>query len=158
MGHKNKISMRIEWGDTDPARIVYYPQYFRWFDVAGHRLFDELGLSQNEMAKRGEAGMPIVEAHAEFKRMKSVLLLIGALGLVLFAVGSSMLARRVARPLDLLVADSDNNRILAYPPAAGPDGRGTAVRKARRFRRNGAGLRHTAYRRPATICRCRKRR
>ena len=68
MGHKHQIKLRIEWGDTDPARIVYYPQYFRWFDNAGHRLFDSLGLSQGEMAKRGEAGMPIIEAHAEFKR------------------------------------------------------------------------------------------
>ena len=68
MGHKQQIRMRIEWGDTDPARIVYYPQYFRWFDVAGHRLFDSLGISQGEMARRGAAGLPIVEAHAQFKR------------------------------------------------------------------------------------------
>jgi diguanylate cyclase (GGDEF)-like protein len=47
------------------------------------------------------------EARAAFDRMKTVLLLIAGLGLVLFAVGSSMLARRVSRPLDLLVADTE---------------------------------------------------
>ena len=23
----------IEWGDADPARIVFYPRYFAWFDA-----------------------------------------------------------------------------------------------------------------------------
>ncbi|MBC7918262.1 MAG: EAL domain-containing protein [Rhodoferax sp.] len=47
------------------------------------------------------------EAKAVFARMQSVLLLIGALGLVLFALGSTAMARRVSRPLDLLVADTE---------------------------------------------------
>jgi 4-hydroxybenzoyl-CoA thioesterase len=68
MGLKHVHRMRIEWGDTDPARIVYYPQYFRWFDTACHHMFEAIGLSQHGMVKAGAAGMPIVEAHAEFKR------------------------------------------------------------------------------------------
>lgn len=69
MGRRQAIRMRIEWGDTDPARIVFYPNYFRWFDAACHQLFDELGVSHNTLLADGvAAGYPIVEAHAEFKR------------------------------------------------------------------------------------------
>jgi YbgC/YbaW family acyl-CoA thioester hydrolase len=68
MGYKHTHRLRIEWGDTDPARIVYYPQYFRWFDVTCHHMFEELGISQHAMAEAGGAAMPIVEAHGVFRR------------------------------------------------------------------------------------------
>ena len=68
MGRKFSYRQRIEWGDADAARIVFYPNYFRWFDAACHRMFDEVGLSHNEMVEQGLSGFPIVEAHAEFKR------------------------------------------------------------------------------------------
>ena len=68
MGYKHTYRQRIEWSDADAARIVYYPHYFRWFDTACHRMFDELGISQNDMVEEGGSGFPIVEAHAEFRR------------------------------------------------------------------------------------------
>lgn len=68
MGYKSVHTVRIQWGDTDPARIVFYPNYFRWFDAACHGLLDELGYNTNQMVDQGLSGMPIVEAHAEFKR------------------------------------------------------------------------------------------
>lgn len=68
MGYKTVHKVRIEWGDTDPARIVFYPNYFRWFDAACHHLFDEIGFNKNKLLDAGMSGMPIVEAHAEFKR------------------------------------------------------------------------------------------
>lgn len=46
-------------------------------------------------------------AQAVFQRMKQVLLVIDLLGLLLFAVISSVIARRVSKPLKLLVADTD---------------------------------------------------
>ena len=68
MGYKTVHKVRIEWGDTDPARIVFYPNYFRWFDAACHQLFDDIGFNKNKLLDAGMSGMPIVEAHAEFKR------------------------------------------------------------------------------------------
>jgi diguanylate cyclase (GGDEF)-like protein len=47
------------------------------------------------------------EAKAVFARMQTVLLFIDVLGLLLFALGSIVMARRVSRPLDLLVADTE---------------------------------------------------
>jgi len=68
MGYKTVHKVCIEWGDTDPARIVFYPNYFRWFDAACHHLFDEIGFNKNKFLDAGMSGMPIAEAHAEFKR------------------------------------------------------------------------------------------
>ena len=62
-------TVRVEWGDCDPARIVYYPNFFRWFDQATRNLFEANGLSWAELFDRyGTRGMPLVDARAQFRR------------------------------------------------------------------------------------------
>lgn len=56
---------RVAWGETDAAGIVFYPNYFRWFDEATHDLIRELGYSVAMMLERGFA-IPIVEAQGRF--------------------------------------------------------------------------------------------
>jgi 4-hydroxybenzoyl-CoA thioesterase len=34
----SRHEVAVEWGDCDPAGIVYYPAYFRWCDQATYRL------------------------------------------------------------------------------------------------------------------------
>lgn len=61
--HKRKV----EWGDCDPADIVFYPNYFRWFDAAAHTLFAGAGLDWADIFKRyGVIGLPLVDAGARF--------------------------------------------------------------------------------------------
>lgn len=62
-----KTSLTIEWGDCDEAGIVFYPNYFYWFDCAFQRLLRSRGLSQRELRRRFHAVTPIVKADAEFK-------------------------------------------------------------------------------------------
>ncbi len=61
-----KTSVTIEWGDCDEAGIVFYPNYFYWFDCAFQRLLRARGLSQRELRRRFRAVTPIVKADAEF--------------------------------------------------------------------------------------------
>lgn len=57
----------VHWGDTDPARIVFYPNYFEWFDQSTRLFFDSVGLDWDSLAKKyGITGLPIVEAKARF--------------------------------------------------------------------------------------------
>jgi acyl-CoA thioesterase FadM len=57
----------VEWGDCDPARIVFYPHYFYWFDTAFQHWLRSAGLSQALLTERyGVVGTPILEAHAKF--------------------------------------------------------------------------------------------
>jgi len=57
----------VHWGDTDPAKIVFYPNYFSWFDQSTRLLFDSVGLDWDTLlARYGVRGLPIVEANARF--------------------------------------------------------------------------------------------
>ena len=66
---KNTRSIRVEWGDCDPAGIVFYPRYFAWFDACTIHLFEKAtGLKKIEMLDTyGGAGLALLEARAEFK-------------------------------------------------------------------------------------------
>ena len=55
----------VEWGDCDPAGIVFYPRYFAWFDACTHGLFAHAGLPKPEILRRyGTIGFPMVDTRA----------------------------------------------------------------------------------------------
>jgi 4-hydroxybenzoyl-CoA thioesterase len=57
----------IEWGDCDPARIVFNPRYFEWFDACTAGVFAHVGLKKPDLTKRfGFVGWPLVESRAKF--------------------------------------------------------------------------------------------
>ena len=64
----NRRKLRIEWGDCDPAGIVYFPRYFQHFDSATVALFEKAtGLKKVNMADRYEmVGIPMVNIRARF--------------------------------------------------------------------------------------------
>src|SRR5208282_2141370 len=63
----NRIRIRVEFGDCDPAKIVFYANYFRWFDQCTSALFRAAGLPLGELFKSyGVVGIPLVEARARF--------------------------------------------------------------------------------------------
>ncbi len=64
----NRQTVRIRWGDCDPAGIIFYPRYFEIFDNATAALFERaLGITKFQMFKTYEfAGWPLVKTHARF--------------------------------------------------------------------------------------------
>jgi 4-hydroxybenzoyl-CoA thioesterase len=65
----SRHEVTVEWGDCDPAGIVYYPAYFRWIDQATHRLFVNAGAAREGMTGgRWTEGIPLVAAECSFKR------------------------------------------------------------------------------------------
>ena len=63
----NRRTLRIEWGQCDPAGIVFYPQYLIIFDTSTGWLFERTGLSPSAMRKEyGIVGMPVVDVGARF--------------------------------------------------------------------------------------------
>jgi 4-hydroxybenzoyl-CoA thioesterase len=59
---------RIEWGDCDPAGIVFYPRFFAMFDSCTTGMFSQaLGMSKFEFIKRYDfLGYPMVDTRARF--------------------------------------------------------------------------------------------
>jgi 4-hydroxybenzoyl-CoA thioesterase len=63
----NRRTLRIEWGQCDPAGIMFYPHYLLIFDSSTGWLFERTGLKPLAMRKKyGIVGMPIVEVGARF--------------------------------------------------------------------------------------------
>jgi 4-hydroxybenzoyl-CoA thioesterase len=64
----NRKTIYIEWGDCDPARIVFYPRYLAYFDACTTALFKKAGLSQRQMLNTHQiVGVPLVDLRASFK-------------------------------------------------------------------------------------------
>jgi 4-hydroxybenzoyl-CoA thioesterase len=66
----NQRFVTIEWGDCDPAGIVFYPRYFAMFDASTAALF-AVALGYDKFAMRlrlGVVGFPMVETSARFLR------------------------------------------------------------------------------------------
>jgi 4-hydroxybenzoyl-CoA thioesterase len=63
----NTRRISVQWGDCDPAGIVYYPRYFEWFDASTAALFAAAGVSNGVMHKTYRIfGIPMVDTRARF--------------------------------------------------------------------------------------------
>jgi len=61
-------NVRIEWGDCDPANIVYFPRYFEIFDSAAGALIERaLGMTKIKAQKVYDfVGYPVVDLRGRF--------------------------------------------------------------------------------------------
>lgn len=66
-------TVKVEFGDCDPARIVWFPNFFRWIDAASRHFFIECGVPPwHELEKtHGIIGTPLVDTHARFVKTAS---------------------------------------------------------------------------------------
>lgn len=62
----NEIKFLVNWGDTDMAGIVYYPNYMKWFDIAGHHFFRSCDLSPSRLEQEEEIILPILDVRCTF--------------------------------------------------------------------------------------------
>lgn len=58
----------IEWAHCDAAGIVFYPNFYIWFDQATERLFKANGLGYADLDRElGITGMPLVETGTTYR-------------------------------------------------------------------------------------------
>ncbi|WP_307657159.1 acyl-CoA thioesterase [Variovorax paradoxus] len=64
---------RVEFGDCDPAGIVWFPNFFRWIDAASRHFFAECGVPRWEETAQtlGVIGTPLVDTHTRFVKSAS---------------------------------------------------------------------------------------
>ena len=60
-------SLRVRYAETDQMGVVYYANYFVWFEVARTDLLRTMGWSYREMEQAG-VSLPVIEAHCEYLR------------------------------------------------------------------------------------------
>ena len=56
---------QVQWGDCDPAGIIFYPTYFRWMDAACWAMFAGFGYDAKRM-RAEHLAMPLVSADCQF--------------------------------------------------------------------------------------------
>lgn len=65
----SSYQVRVEWGDCDPAQIVFYPNYFVWFDAATRALIEAAHWPYARLAERfGIVGLSLAAASVRFLR------------------------------------------------------------------------------------------
>ena len=67
------LPIHVEFGDCDPAGIVWFPNFFRWFDAGSRRFFIACGVpTWKELEKTtGIIGTPLVDTQARFVKPAS---------------------------------------------------------------------------------------
>ena len=61
----HKVEHRVIYGDTDAGQVVYYANYFRWFESGRRELFRSLKVNYIDLDKKGVI-TPVVEAHCNY--------------------------------------------------------------------------------------------
>jgi acyl-CoA thioester hydrolase len=64
----NEIELFVNWGDTDKAGIAYYPNYFKWFDIAGHQFFRSCKLSPTKLEEEQNIILPLIDVRCSFEK------------------------------------------------------------------------------------------
>jgi acyl-CoA thioester hydrolase len=59
--------VRVRYAETDQMRVVYYANYFVWFEVARADLLRTFGWSYREMEQAG-VSLPVIDAHCQYHR------------------------------------------------------------------------------------------
>ena len=60
-------TLRVRYAETDQMGIVYYSNYFVWFEVARTDLLRTLGWTYREM-EQGGVQLPVIEATCKYQR------------------------------------------------------------------------------------------
>ena len=67
MAHRNQVEIQVNWGDCDAAGIIFYPNYFRWFDECTQALLGSVGVGQRSLRDEFDiVGTAAVDASARF--------------------------------------------------------------------------------------------
>ena len=58
-------TLRVRYSETDPMKYVYYGNYAEYLEVARVELFRSIGISYNEIEKKG-IWLPVSEYHIKY--------------------------------------------------------------------------------------------
>lgn len=61
----HKIEHRVIYGDTDAGQVVYYANYFRWFESGRREIMRSLNIDYLGLDKKSIIA-PVVEAHCNY--------------------------------------------------------------------------------------------
>ena len=114
--------MRIAFSDCDPAQIVFFANYFKWFDTAFREFFTACGIPswRETTAERGIIGTPLVDAQARFINSATYGEDIEIESWVETWKTKSFVVHHVARRGDTVLCEGREVRVFAMPDLQDP--------------------------------------
>jgi len=115
MTRRHTTRFTVEFGDCDPAKIVHYPNFFKWIDAASRHFFVAAGVgSWSELeAKTGIIGTPLVDVSARFLRPATYGDEIAIESWIDEWRGKSFVMKHVIRRGDDILVEGQETRIFA---------------------------------------------
>ncbi len=107
--------LRIAFSDCDPAQIVFFANYFRWFDASTREFFTACGVPswRDTERERGIIGTPLVDASARFVNSATYGEDLDIETWVEEWRGKSFVLRHVARRGETVIAEGRDVRVFA---------------------------------------------
>jgi 4-hydroxybenzoyl-CoA thioesterase len=115
MARSNIFRLRIAFSDCDPAQIVFFANYFKWFDTSSREFFTACGVPswRDTTAERGIIGTPLVDAQAKFMNSATYGEDIEIESSVESWSNKSFVMRHVARRGDAVLCEGREVRVFA---------------------------------------------
>ena len=122
MGYRHIHRLRVAFVDCDPAQIVHFSNYFRWFDTASREFFTACGVPgwRDTERESGIIGTPLVDAQASFRSPATYGEDIEIESWVESWGGRSFTMRHVARRGDTVLAEGREVRVFAVRESVDP--------------------------------------
>jgi acyl-CoA thioester hydrolase len=64
----SEATIRVRYGETDQMGVVYYGNYFTWFEVGRVELCRHLGIDYKKMEEEDDSFIVVAEANCRYKR------------------------------------------------------------------------------------------
>jgi 4-hydroxybenzoyl-CoA thioesterase len=62
-----RMPCTVQWGDCDPAGIIWYPAYYRWMDAATWAMLAQSGFTAHRI-RAENISVPLVHSECSFER------------------------------------------------------------------------------------------
>ena len=59
--------VRVRYAETDQMNVVYYANYYVWFEIGRVEVLRSLGLSYRQLEKDHNLGLPVIESHCRYR-------------------------------------------------------------------------------------------
>ena len=63
----SQTRIRVRYAETDQMGVVYYANFFIWFEVGRVELLRQLGFAYKQMEAADDCHIPVVEANCRYK-------------------------------------------------------------------------------------------
>ncbi len=63
-----ETTVRVRYAETDQMGMVYYANYFVWFEIGRVELLRQMGFAYKEMEREDDSHIVVAEAHCRYLR------------------------------------------------------------------------------------------